>query len=80
MTDLILTVLVGTNSEIRLASRSNFGDETIHIAVISPKTRIGWRSKLNFRQKKNREKLSVAVNLRATFSTLDYHVDYRVVA
>lgn len=31
-------------------------------------------------KKENREKLSVAVNLRATFSTLDYRVDYRVAA
>jgi len=37
-------------------------------------------SELNFRQKRESWKLSVAVNLRATFSTLDYRVDYRVMA
>lgn len=78
MTDQILTMLVEMNVEIYLASRSNFGDErSISLRNITENEN-RTVSELNFRKKRESWKLSVAVNLRATFSTLDYRVDYRV--
>jgi len=49
-TDLILTILVGTNSEIRLAVRSNFGDDPYCYRNITENEN-RMASKLNFRQK-----------------------------
>jgi len=63
-----------------LTNRSNFENERFMSLRNITENENQTVSELNFRQKRESWKLSVAVNLRATFSTLDYRVDYRVMA